>query len=156
MPYAHIVADAIDKVDDRPPQHVEIGGRWTGVHPVGPTLAEAGWHPVVETVRPDDTATATTDRDVQLVDARPTVVWASRPKTASELNAPQRAAAKTALTEAARTITALEANVAFLASTPTATQVAAQVKALTRQVNGLLRYTVGLVHSELFDSTEGT
>ncbi len=38
MPYAHIAAGAIDKVDDKPPQFVEVDGHWYAVHPYGPTL----------------------------------------------------------------------------------------------------------------------
>lgn len=48
-----------------------------------------------------------------------------------------------------RTATALGANRAFLASTPTAAQSAAQVKALTRQMNGLIRLQL-----QQFDATD--
>ncbi len=61
-----------------------------------------------------------------------------------------------ALTDVAQAVAALDANIAYLASTPTQAQVGAQVKALTRQVDRLIRYTLGQVHPELFDSTEGT
>ncbi len=109
---------------------------------------------MVETVRPDDTATETTDREVQLVDDRPTAVWKSRPWTASEK---QRAVSEGELTDVARATTVLDANIAYLALTaPTAAQVAAQVKALTKQANRTIRYTLGQVHEELFDSMDGT
>lgn len=50
---------------------------------------------------------------------------------------PDEVAHQRTILDAART--ALTANRAFVASTPTAAQVSAQVKALTRQVNALIR-----------------
>ena len=50
--------------------------------------ALCGFVPIVETARPADTATDTTDRTVQLVNGVPTVVWVTRAKTPAELNPP--------------------------------------------------------------------
>lgn len=49
------------------------------------TMHAAGWWQVVDTARPADTATATSDRSVQLVDGIPTVVWTVRDWTSEEL-----------------------------------------------------------------------
>lgn len=47
-----------------------------------------GWYEVADTDRPDDTATTTFDRSIELVEGVPTVVWTERDKTADELNPP--------------------------------------------------------------------
>ena len=54
-------------------------------------VAATGWLEVDDTPRPDDTATTTHDRSVELVDGTPTVVWTERDKTADELAAAQQA-----------------------------------------------------------------
>lgn len=57
-------------------------------------LAVHGIYEVVQTPRPDDTATTTHDRDIELVDGVPTVVWTERAKTQAELDAEAEAAAQ--------------------------------------------------------------
>lgn len=46
--------------------------------------ALCGFVPIVETDRPADTDTHTTDRTVEMVNGAPSVVWVSRPKTDDE------------------------------------------------------------------------
>ena len=48
-----------------------------------------GWYEVADTDRPDDTATTTFDRSIELVEGVPTVVWTERDKTDDELNPPE-------------------------------------------------------------------
>lgn len=43
-----------------------------------PTREACGWYEVVDTLRPDDTPTATFDHSIELVDGTPTVVWTGR------------------------------------------------------------------------------
>ena len=61
------------------------GTRWHDLRDDDGTQAAAlGWLPVTETPRPDDTATTTHDRAVELVAGVPTVTWTARPWTATE------------------------------------------------------------------------
>ena len=80
----------------------------------GALMAYCGWQPVVETPRPVDTATMTSDRMVELVDGCVTVVWQPREWTAGEQAAHQAAQATLPTLEAR--VAALEALV--LARTP--------------------------------------
>lgn len=100
-------------------------------------LAECGWHPVTPTPRPDDTATHTADRTV--VDNVET--WTTRKWTADELAV--RTATTNRTTIEGQALTALADNTTFLAiSVPTNAQTLAQVKALTRQTNKLIRLVI--------------
>lgn len=97
-----------------------------------------GWYAVVDVARPANTATDTYDRSITLQAGVPTVTWTARPKTAAELAADtQNANRATVQTQAAN---ALANNRTFVAlASPTNAQVVAQVKALTRQNNGIIR-----------------
>lgn len=110
-----------------------------GLATAGAALQQAcGYYPVTDTARPADTATDTFDRSVQLVNGTPTVVWTERPMTAPELaNVAANTNRTTIQTQAA---TALDTNRTFLAiASPTNAQTLAQVKALTRQNQGIIR-----------------
>ena len=60
------------------------GTRWWDYRD-GQDPAAQGWHEIVETPRPDDTATTTHDRSIALVEGVPTVVWVARDKTPDEI-----------------------------------------------------------------------
>ena len=47
---------------------------------------DCGYFPIVDITRPDDTATITFDRTIELVANAPTVVWTERNKTVEELS----------------------------------------------------------------------
>jgi hypothetical protein len=109
---------------------------WIGWTPE--LAALCGFVTITHAARPDDTATDTHDRSVELVDGTPTVVWTSREWTLDELAA--RAAQANDATIRARVADALDANRSFLAvESPTNAQTLAQVKALTRQTQALIR-----------------
>ena len=145
MTYAHITNGTVDTIGRLPNSARRTDTQqWVlGLATAPVELQRAcGWYEVVDTPRPDDTPTTTTDRSVELVNGTPTVVWTQRNKTPDEI------ASDTATTngETIRTqaTAALDANRTFLAiATPTAGQNAAQCKQLTRQMNGLIRLTLG-------------
>lgn len=103
-----------------------------------PADTAAGYFPLVEVPRPspDHVRSVTRDGDTFVE------TW-----TFDQDRADARIAANTANTNDAtirnRATAALDANRAYVASTPTNTEIAAQVKALTRQINGLIRLTLG-------------
>lgn len=105
--------------------------------PVGLQQA-CGWYEVVDATRPADDATTTYDRSVTWDGKTVAVTWTARPKTALELAADtantNRATIQTQATDA------LAANRTFLGiASPTNAQTLAQVKALTRQNQGIIR-----------------
>lgn len=100
-------------------------------------VAATGWAEVVDTARPADTATTTHDRSIELVNGTPTVVWTQRAKTPDDLAGEQQQANRSTIEDQARN--AFAGNRTYAASTPTAAQTTAQVKALSRQMNGVLR-----------------
>lgn len=139
--YALVVANAIQSVGGLPASARRLDTQeWVmGLADADPTFQQAcGYYPVTDTARPSDTATDTFDRSVQLVAGVPTVVWTQRPMTAPELaNVTANTNRTTIQTQAA---TALANNRTYLAlASPTNAQTLAQVKALTRQNNGLIR-----------------
>ncbi len=122
-----------------------LDGIWTEA-----LAAACGWLPVAVVARTADTATHTSDYAVTLVGGVPTDTWTVRAKTQAELDATTSTTNGAALL--AKAATALTNNAAFLAvASPTNAQAVAQVKALTRQVNALIR----LVGRDLL-STDGT
>lgn len=61
----------------------------SGITPTNITmLAACGWHPVIDTPRPDDTDTTTHDRSVAEIDGTWIVVWTKRDLTADEMAPP--------------------------------------------------------------------
>ena len=155
MTYALVVGGTIQSTRSTPPpaaRRLDTGawvtpldGAWTD-----PLAAACGWLPVVVVARPADTATHTSDYSVTLISGVPTETWTVRAKTQAELDSSAITTNEADLI--ARAKTALTANAAFLAlTTPTTAQAVAQVKALTRQVNALIR----LVGRDLL-STDGT
>lgn len=85
MIYALTQSDAIVQVGALPKLWHD-GTRWHDWRTDAPATnpADYGWLPVAETPRPDDTATMTHDRAVELVAGVPTVTWTPRPWTATE------------------------------------------------------------------------
>lgn len=106
-----------------------------------------GYFAVTDAARPADTATLTTDRTVQKVGSTWTVVWVSRNKTAQEIaNATANTNQATIISQAQG---ALTTNATYIAlASPTTAQNTAQIKALSQQVDKLIRLALGL-----FDAT---
>jgi len=75
-------------------------------------LQTYGWLPVVDTPRPDDTATVVHDRSVQLVDEVPTEVWTARTLTEDEQDQAAR------ITNLEERVAALEARIGVIEPTP--------------------------------------
>jgi len=139
MTYAHITDNAITAVG-RLPKAADANGQWIELTPENAHLA--GWFEVVDTPRPADTPTTTHDRSVELVNGTPTVVWTPRDWTVDEFTA--RTAEANSTTIRTQAETAMAGNTTFLAlATPTNAQTLAQVKALTRQNQGLIRLALG-------------
>lgn len=117
---------------------------WVLGFPTAPVeLQEAcGWFPVVDTPKPADTPTDTHDRSVELVNGQPTVVWTPRPWTPDELAA--RTANANDATIRFGALAALSTNRDFLAdANVTNADIVAQVRALTRQNQALIRLALG-------------
>jgi len=133
--YAHIDNNTITAIG-RLPQGADADGQWLTLDADNAHLA--GWFEVVDTARPADTDTTTHDRSVDLVNGTPTVVWTPRDWTGDEQTA--RTAEANGATIRSQAEQAMAGNTKFLAiSAPTQAQVLAQVKALTRQNQGLIR-----------------
>ena len=142
MIYAHLTNGTVDQVGT-PPATAYAESRWWDLRTLDPaSLTQAGWVEVTENPRPADTATTTSDMTWTLTGGKAVQTWTVRAKTAGELDADIAATNNTTIREQART--ALTGNRTFLAvAAPTNAQVGAQVKALTRQMNGLIRLTLG-------------
>lgn len=117
-------------------------------------LPDLSWLPVTETARPADTPTATWDPVLTVAAGLPVLGWIPRPWAAAELAAitPARMAELVAgvngETLRSRAQAALTANASYLAiASPTTAQNAAQIKALTQQVNAVIRLALGLLDS---------
>ncbi len=88
--YALVKAGAIVQTGNLPAVWYD-GARWWDLRGATDTkAAQAGWLPVVDTPRPADTATTTTDYSVTLVTGKPTVTWTSRARTTDEISADAR------------------------------------------------------------------
>lgn len=140
---------------------------WVLGFPTAPVqLQEAcGWFPVVDTPRPADTPTETTDRSIELVAGQPTVVWTPRLWTADELTARQQDANRTTIdTAITNAITELQQIIdgPTIATVPDGTLTAAQLSNIVRglrdeaqlnragikRVAGTLRHTIRLVRGD--------
>lgn len=88
MTYAHITADStIDQIGAPPRLHWD-GSRWWDLRDRDPgLLASLGWLPVVESPRPDDSATDTHEPTYTRDGATVVQSWTPRPWTAEELAA---------------------------------------------------------------------
>jgi hypothetical protein len=146
MSFAHITGSTIDTIRGSAPTEgvrQDTGQTVSGIQPTDiVTLAACGWRPVTDVAKPADTGTDTYDRSLQLLAGVPTVVWTQRPWTQAELDSRTADTNRTTIVEQATT--ALTDNATFIAiATPTTAQNAAQIKALTRQVNKLIRLAIG-------------
>ncbi len=104
--------------------------------------AACGWVEIVEVAAPVVQASEIADQSVTLVNGTPTRTWTVRNKTADELNIDAENTGRTTLK--AKAVTALAANATYLAIvSPTNAQVVAQVRALTKEVNALIRLADG-------------
>jgi hypothetical protein len=113
--------------------------------------AACGWHPVTETAAPTVAANETATVSLAVVDGLPVRTWTVRPKTADELAA--ETAVKVHGDLRGRMRQAITDNSAYLAiAAPTNVQNLAQIRRLTRQMNALIRATVG--GDLLTDSTD--
>jgi hypothetical protein len=137
--YAHITNNTIDTIG-RLPKAADANGQWLTLTADNAHLA--GWFEVVDAARPADTDTTTHDRSVELVDGTPTVVWTPRAWTTDEQTA--RTAKANGTTIRTQAEQAMVGNKTFLAlASPTQAQTLAQVKALTKQNQGLIRLVLG-------------
>lgn len=139
--YALVISNAIQSVGGLPASARRLDTQeWVmGLATADPTFQQAcGYFPVTDVPRPADTATDTFDRSVQLVNGTPTVVWTQRPLTADELANVTANTNRTTIQTQAKT--ALANNRTYLAiATPTTAQMRAQIDALTRQNQGIIR-----------------
>ena len=92
MSYAKVTDNSINKLATRLPETAQRldNGAWVMALRTADTATQeaCGWFEVDDTaVRPDDTATTTSDRSVELVVDVPTVIWTVRNKTRDELDA---------------------------------------------------------------------
>lgn len=147
--YAHVVDNTIQSVGGLPTAARRLDTRqWVlGLRDADPTFQQAcGYLPVTDVPRPADTATTTWDRSVELVAGTPTVVWTERPMTPTEQANVTANTNRTTIQDQATA--ALATNRTFLAIvTPTNAQNAAQIKALTRQNQGLIRLQLNQLDS---------
>jgi hypothetical protein len=146
MTYALVIDNAIQSIGALPraARRLDDGAWVLGLRDYGTveTQQACGYFAVVDAAKPADTATTTHDRTVELLEGVPTVVWTERNKTPDELAAETATMNRTTIEQQAAT--ALTDNATFLAlGTPTQAQVLAQVRALTRQTNGLIRLVLG-------------
>ena len=146
MTYAYVTSGTVQAESGRVPfaaRRIDNANWVLGLPDAPVNLQQAcGWFAVVDVARPADTPTTTHDRSVELVANVPTVVWTSRAKTPDELAADTATANNATIRTQATT--ALDTNRTFIAlASPTQAQTLAQVKALSRQMNGLIRLQLG-------------
>lgn len=97
MSYALVYEDAVVDLSDTLPDSArrQDTNEWVmGLRSAPVDLQHAtGWYAIQDTAQPDETATTTSDRSVEMVERDdgqggtelwPTVVWTERPKTAAE------------------------------------------------------------------------
>jgi hypothetical protein len=146
MSYVHVTNGVIDSGELRRPTklfRVSDGARvlwWDGITEA--ELNACGWFAVVQVARPADTPTHTSDRSVTLVNGSPTETWTLRLKTQAELDADTARTNDATIRQQAET--ALSNNRTYLQiASPTNAQNAAQLRALTQQMNGVIRLILG-------------
>ena len=149
MTYALVTNSTIQAVQGRPPTSARRldSGNWVlGLRTAPAALQQAcGWWEITDTPRPDDTATTTHDRTVELVAGVPTVVWTERDKTQAELDAEAKATREQQIRGSVADY--LSATDTFLAITsPTQAQVLAQVRRNAQALQGIAKL---LVRSDL-------
>lgn len=138
MTYALVRNDIIEQVG--PPRLWFDGTRWWDFRPQDPaTYAAAGWLPVVDVAKPDDTATDTYDRSVTLVAGVPTVTWTSRPWTVEELAAQAAAANEVAIDSALATDLAAMQAILDQTNANLRTDPSQEIKDLARVARRLIR-----------------
>lgn len=141
--YALVVNNQIQKTQGRLPSsahNLETGelvcphnGEWTKDE-----HEACGWFAVVETVKPDDTATHTFIQSRELVNGVPTVVWTQRAFTTDENTSKEQEVNRTTISE--QVDIALANNRIFLQRvSPSNGQILDQVRDLTIQMNKLIR-----------------
>ncbi len=147
MGYVHLsISNAIDSTEVGQPVDLQLrdgsGTRLWSPYITETELNACGWFTVVSVARPSDTQTQTTDRSLTVVAGKPTETWTIRAKTQAELDSDRDAANRATIQQQATT--ALDNNRTYLAiGSPSAAQVAAQVRALTQQNNGVIRLVLG-------------
>lgn len=147
MSWVHLtLAGQIDSPEVAVPSNLvrrSDGGKvlyWDGI--TDAELNACGWFRVTTTTRPADTATQIAVRSLTVVAGVPTETWTMRSKTQAELDADRDATNKATIRQQADT--ALGNNRTYLAiASPTNAQVIAQVRALTQQMNGVIRLILG-------------
>jgi len=92
MTWAHIESGTIDQTGPLPDTYWD-GTRWWDLRTGQANPTDAGWVEVVETTRPADTDTQTSDQAITLVVGVPTRVWTVRDWTSDEIAARAEAAA---------------------------------------------------------------
>ncbi len=147
MSYVHVsLANVIDSAEVAQPTDLHLlngsGSRLWSPYITEAELNACGWFTVVTVAPPADTPTQTSDRSLTVVAGKPTETWTVRNKTQGELDTARDQS--NAVTIRQQATTALDNNRTYLAiATPTAAQVAAQVRALTQEMNGVIRLILG-------------
>lgn len=142
--YAHVSGGVVDSVG-RPPSIIRLGGSWCEFVTLDPSdLESVGWYLVIESPRPPDTASETSNDSYEFNGLSVVQVWIVRAKTSEELADDLRAANYRTIAE--RATIALADNRTFLAiDAPTNAQALAQIRSLTRQNNGLIRLALSML-----------
>lgn len=146
MSYVHLtLANVIDSPEVSRPTELQLrtgGTRLWSPYITDAELNACGWYKVATVARPDDTPTTTFDRSVVVNIVGPTELWTVRNKTQPELDADRDQANATSIRSQATQ--ALADNRTYLAiASPTNAQVVAQVRALTQEMNGVIRLVLG-------------
>lgn len=147
MSYVHLsLANVIDSPEVTRPTDLHLrdgsGTRLWSEYITEAELNQCGWFKVITVSRPADTPTQTSDRSLIVSLSGPTELWTVRNKTQAELDADRDQANNTTIRQQANN--ALADNRTYLQiPSPTNVQVIAQVRALTQQMNGVIRLILG-------------
>ncbi len=143
--YAQVTDNAVTSVGGLPNSARRLDTQeWVMGLATAPTDLQhaCGWYEIVDVTRPAEDATTTYDRSVTWDGTNATVTWTARPKTQAELDADTQTTNRTTIQTQAKT--ALANNRTYLAiATPTTAQMRAQIDALTRQHQGMIRLLLG-------------